>query len=87
MSNHAIQAALYSFYCSSIQGLPQAINFCINNLKTSNIDLFALNINSLLIVEYKDRIVQIVNSLPNFAKISPTASRFDSEVVPKILRP
>ena len=35
----------------------------------------------------KGQIVQIVNSLPNFAEMSPTISRCDLEVVPKILRP
>ena len=35
----------------------------------------------------KGRIVQIANSLPNYAHMSPTISRFDLEVVPKISRP
>ena len=35
----------------------------------------------------KDQIVQIVNILPNFANMSPTISRFNLEVVPKISRP
>ena len=35
----------------------------------------------------KGRIVQIVNSLPNFAQMSPTIRRFDLEGVPKISRP
>ena len=35
----------------------------------------------------KGRIVQIVNSLPNFAKMSTTIDRFNLEVVPKICTP
>ena len=45
----------------------------LNNLSYSRVD--------------KGRIVQIVNSLPNFAQMSPTISRFDLEGVPKISRP